>query len=75
MSFFNELPDPDDSWLDFKITGYDEGYEGGDYSVWTVYRRPGKIRKWLREIGLDRSTWQYKLVEMRTTVGGGDGES
>lgn len=29
-----------------------------------IYRTPGRLRKLLRRIGLDKSTWTFKLVRM-----------
>lgn len=45
------------------IVSYDVGSEKGDYSAMIVARTPGKLRKLLRRIGLDKSTWIYKVVD------------
>jgi hypothetical protein len=35
---------------------------GDDMSCYQIFRTPGKLRRFLRRIHLDRSTWEYKLV-------------
>lgn len=49
---------------DYKVTGLDLA-SGKDMSCETVFRTPGKLRKFFRRIGLDKSTWEYKLVSQR----------
>jgi len=43
------------------VMGYDPGAYEGDYGVVLTWKTPSRLRKFLRRIGLDRSTWQYKL--------------
>lgn len=47
--------------LDPKYISVDMG--DMDYSVVQTYRRPGKIRMLLRKLGIDKSTWEYKLIK------------
>lgn len=36
--------------------------QGRDHSCWTIMRRPGRLRAFLRRIGVDRSTWEFKII-------------
>lgn len=51
------------------IIGYDKGEPGGDYTVIQYWKTPGRLRKLLRRIGLDRSMWERKLVKEKTIRG------
>ena len=44
--------------------GVDVGNEGGDKTCVCTIRYAGPFRKWLRKIGLDKSTWEYEIVKM-----------
>lgn len=52
------------------VMGVDIGQPGGDYTNVSVFRTPGRLRKLLRRIGLDRSRWQFKLVRSEFTKHG-----
>lgn len=52
------------------VIGVDMGAPGGDYTATSVFRTPGRLRKLLRRIGLDRSKWQFKLVRSDFTKHG-----
>lgn len=47
---------------DIHTFGWDIADPGGDRSVMTVGLRPGRLRRFLRWIGLDRSTWEIKIL-------------
>lgn len=38
---------------------------GQDYTCYTYARVPGRLRKLLRRIGLDRSKWEIKIIKQR----------
>lgn len=52
------------------VIGVDMGQPGGDYTATTVFRTPGRLRKLLRRIGLDRSKWEFRLVRSEFTKHG-----
>jgi hypothetical protein len=43
------------------IIGVDIG-AGADYSAYTVMKPPSRLRLFMRRIGLDRSTWKFKII-------------
>lgn len=43
------------------VTGVDMAM-GDDFTSYTIARIPGRFRRFLRRIGLDRSKWEYKIV-------------
>lgn len=51
--------------MDFASRKYDDGASRSDYSVVTVYKYPGFIRRFLRRIGLDKSYWSYKIISQK----------
>jgi len=42
--------------------GIDPATPQGDYGCVTTWKKVGKFRKLLRRLKLDRSTWEYKIV-------------
>lgn len=44
--------------------GVDPGSPDGDYSCTVTMRRPGPLRKLLRKLKIDRSSWEYQIVKM-----------
>lgn len=53
-----ELPKPG------TVYGFDPASLNGDRGVTTVWAKPSRLRKLFRRIGLDKSTWEIKLVEV-----------
>ena len=35
---------------------------GRDETCYTIIKRPSRLRKWLRRIGLDWSKWEHKVI-------------
>lgn len=44
--------------------GYDPASPSGDYGVTTIYEKPSRLRRLLRRLGIDKSTWQFRLKEV-----------
>ena len=44
------------------VMGVDLAY-GDDYSCYQVWKKPSRLRLFFRRIGLDKSTWERKLVK------------
>jgi hypothetical protein len=41
--------------------GYDPASPGGDYGVTTIWEKPTRLRRFMRYLRLDRSTWRFRL--------------
>lgn len=55
---------PGEGLADEYIVAVDMAAPGSDYTVRVTYQIPGKIRKFFRRIGLDRSTWERKIIRV-----------
>ena len=41
---------------------WDTGSPNGDYTAYCVWETPSPLRRFLRRIKLDRSTWEMRLL-------------
>lgn len=49
---------------DYVDTSIDAGYTGGDYTVIAVLSRPGRLRKLMRKLKIDKSHWDIKVIDL-----------